>query len=224
MTYIPLDREDRTLKVGEFGTSKFKVNPVIVPVAPIETPTLAPLYPIIWRSTSSGVELVAMTGLRPDHRYLARRKPSELPLLIAAHPFSVQDDGVSEKLTILFDTDVVNEDSAEAVIDDNGSLSANAERRCEALWAFVQSRRKAAPAFAALAEAGVLLPWEPAFDTKRGSFSITGLLILDEAFFGSALHRELIAKHGWHTANVFVLHRISKHRITTLTADFSSHR
>lgn len=238
---VPLRRSDRDLIVPPYGSWVPKENPMVVSIAPIEAPALSGRFPIAWRKGPLGWDLVCLCGLTPEHDCL---RPSEqqlrsgaapekgnLPILIAAYPFAVADDGTSEALTILREAgahaDTNNASSTispSPALNDDGEPIGEGQRRCEALWTFVQSRRQAASLERDLEAAGAFVPWD--LDLARAGLPvhIDGLFVIASAFFGSKAHRSLVEAHGWPAANLLTVHRISLFRVGDMVSALQAAR
>ena len=217
----PLDRSDPSLQRFPIQPCVPDPNPMAVSIAPIEVSALANRFPIAWRDAPDGWDLVAVTGLDERHDYWRPREGTStpLPLLARAYPLAVLDDGRAEALNVFVDaaalagTDPLDDPPQQEQID------AEIERRCQALWTYVQSRRTAQRLFRDLAAKDAFTPWNLTLPASRGPIQIQGLFVLRASFFGSAAHRDIVARHGWRAASLISLHRIATHRIRALLAD-----
>ncbi|MHB2166860.1 SapC family protein [Alsobacter sp. R-9] len=197
----------------------------MVSISPVEVALLAQRFPVAWRRLPEGWDLVAVTGLTRWHDY---HEPATAPdgslvspLLLQAYPLTLVDDGSTDDLPVLVDETALAWGSPRLDEEERGVREAEVERRCQALWTYVNSRRALVPIHAALEEAGAFVPWDLTFSRGESHYGIGGLHVLAEGFFGSVTHRRLVAEHGWLAAQVVSIHRIAQHRINAVLRDMA---
>ena len=221
-----LERGDPLLTLAAPADYPIDPEPCTVSVAPVEVPRLIDRFPVAWRLGQKVPDLVAIIGLRPDQSYWRRVRDgvsTVRPLLIEAYPLTTLDDGVTEKLPVLVDG--LSPRTGAACVPafrEDGSASPELDRRCQALWTFIRSRRALAGLFSDLEARQAFVPWALDFRSETDSVSIEGLFVLRPEFDGSQDQRDLIATHGWAAAQLMSLHRISLHRIKSLLKDLSA--
>lgn len=221
-----LERGDPHLHLAAPADYPISPEPCTVSVAPVEVPRLIDRFPVAWRLGQRVPDLVAIIGLRPGQSYWRRVRDgvsTVRPLLMEAYPLTTMDDGSTEKLPVLVDG-LAPRDGAETVpaFRADGSTSPEFDRRCQALWAFIRSRRSLAGFFADLEARQAFVPWSLDFRSETDSLSIEGLFVLRPDLDGSQDQRDLIAAHGWAAAQLMSLHRISLHRIKSLLRDLNA--
>lgn len=221
-----LERGDQSLVLAAPADYPISPEPCTVSVAPVEVPRLVDRFPVAWRLGQKTPDLVAIIGLRPDQFYWRRVRDgvsTVRPLLIEAYPLTTLDDGSTERLPVLIDGLTPRPDAVTVpAFREDGSSSPELDRRCQALWTFVRSRRALAAFFCELEACGAFVPWALDFRSETDSVSIEGLSVLRADFDGSQAQRNLIAAHGWAAAQLMSLHRISLHRIKSLLKDLST--
>jgi hypothetical protein len=221
-----LERGDPSLRLAAPADYPIEPEPCTVAVAPVEVPRLVDRFPVAWRLGQRVPDLVAVIGLRPDQSYWRRVRDGAStirPLLIEAYPLTTMDDGATEKLPVLVDS-LAPRPGAEttAAFREDGTPTPELDRRCQALWTFIRSRRALAGFFCDLEQRQAFVPWALDFRNETDSVSIEGLHVLRPDFDGSQDQRDLIAAHGWAAAQLMSLHRISLHRIKSLLRDLNA--
>lgn len=221
-----LERGDRTLVLAPAADYPISPEPCTVSVAPVEVPRLIDRFPVAWRLGQRVPDLVAVIGLRADQSYWRRVRDgvsTVRPLLIEAYPLTTLDDGTTEKLPVLVDTLPPREGAVTVqAFAADGTPSAELDRRCQALWTFIRSRRALAAFFTDLEACQAFVPWALDFRNETDSVSIEGMYVLRPDLDGSDDQKRLVATHGWAAAQLMSLHRISLHRIKSLLRDLSA--
>ncbi len=221
----PFDRIADLPRLPDPATARPRANPVVVPISPVELSHLAQRFPSAWRKVNVAWDFVAVTGLARGHDYWLPHRTVDgsvvWPLLLRAYPLTLIDDGSQETLPVLVDETALSWGSV--VLDPQAAADRDAEveRSCQALWAFIQSRRALAPINRALEEAGAFRPWDLTFSRNEALYGIGGLHVIDDAFMGSVQHRRIVAEFGWLAAHVVSVHRISQHRINAVLRDMA---
>lgn len=226
----PLERGDTSLLLAAAKDYPIAPEPCTVSIAPVEVSRLVDRFPIAWRRGGPRPDLVAVLGLRDDQTYWrsVRDGVSTIkPLLVEAYPLASIDDGTAEKLPVLVDSRSPKPGASTVrAFADTGEPTPELDRRCQALWTHVRSRRTMAPFFEALESEDLLVPWQLSFRGKGRSagesLSIEGLHVLRADLDGSPAQRSLVERFGWPASQLMSLHRISLHRIKTLLRDLSS--
>lgn len=216
----PIDRADPALARLPRGALLPRANPLAVSIAPVEAAALACRFPIAWRKSGAEWDLVALTGLHADQGIGETEddSPAALPLLLRSFPLTVFDDGSADRLGVLVDHAALADCPEPGDGADDGWLDAELERRCQALWTYVQSRRAARRLFRGIGHVGGFVPWDLRLPAAGRGFDIRGLHVIASDFFGSPAHQENIAQHGARAASLIVAHRVSLHRIRHLMA------
>ena len=221
----PFDRLSDLARLPAPEASRPRRNPVVVPISPVEISHLAQRFPTAWRRDANGWDLVAVTGLTKTHDYwLPTPAPDGAivaPLLLRTFPLTLLDDGANDNLPVLVDETALSLGAPALSKEARAAREAEFDRRCMALWTFVNSRRALAPISAALDAAGAFRPWDLAFARDEATYGIGGLHCVDWSYFGGDDHRRLVAQFGWLAANVLTMHRVSQHRMNTILRDMA---
>lgn len=221
----PFDRDTDLARLPDPEAARPRRNPVVVPISPVEISHLAQRFPTAWRRLRSGWDLVAVTGLTGSHDYWLPTPAANgsliSPLLLRTFPLTLLDDGANDNLPVLVDETALSLGARSLSPEARAAREEDFERRCMALWTFVNSRRALVPISAALEAAGALRPWELAFARDEDVYGIGGLHCIDWSFMGTVAHRRVVAEFGWLAANVITMHRVSQHRMNTLLRDMA---
>lgn len=221
----PFDRIADLPRLPDPAAARPRANPVVISISPVELGHLAQRFPSAWRRAGGGWDFVAVTGIAKGHGYWLPHRTADgsivWPLLLRAFPLTLVDDGSQDTLPVLVDETALSWGSVALTPEAEAARDAEVERSCQALWAFIQSRRALAPINAALDAAGAFRPWDLTFARNDALYGIGGLHVLDDAFLGSVKHRRIVAEFGWLAAHVIAIHRISQHRINALLRDMA---
>jgi hypothetical protein len=223
----PLDRTTDLPRLPAPETVMPRLNPIAIPVAPIEAAMMAERFPIAWRRAGEEWDLVALTGLLPTQDTW---KPASgagggriIPLLLRAYPLTVLDRSDGETAPIMVDPGGLLTPWHPAVAAyDPEAAQAELEQRLRALWTFASSRRALQPAFRELQDDGALKPWDLTFSRDGQAIAIEGFFYVDWSYMGSTAHQRLVERHGWPCARLLALHRISQHRVGGLLRDLAA--
>ena len=177
------------LRFSNFG---FAAGEVIAPIVGAELARAAHALPCAFLQQSGRYTLVAVLSIiagrnmfvAPDGRWLG----PYVPAVFRLYPFRVlpTDKGDSVVLCVDEESKLVVDASSpgEEFFDAQGSLAPVLKPAFEAGMALERSRKSTERAVEALAQAGVIRPWEIKVKTAEGERPIDGLHRVDEA----ALH------------------------------------
>ncbi len=221
----PFDRVTDLARLPASEGARPRRNPVVVSISPVEMSHLAQRFPTAWRRDRNGWDLVAVTGLTKSHDYwLPTPAPDGAvvaPLLLRTFPLTLLDDGANDNLPVLVDETALSLGAPQLSPEALAAREAEFDKRCMALWTFVNSRRAMIPIAAALEASGAFKPWDLAFARDEATYGIGGLHCIDWAYLGSTDHRRLVAEFGWLAAQMLTMHRISQHRMNTILRDMA---
>jgi hypothetical protein len=217
----PLDRSTDLPRLPAPETVFPRLNPIAIPIAPIEAPMIAERFPIAWRRAGEDWDLVALTGLIPTQdTWKPGPGPSGgrvIPLLLRAYPLAVLDEGAGETARVLVDAPALLTPWHPAVrAYEPEAGEAAVELRLQALWTFASSRRALQPAFREMAEDGAFRAWDLTFSRDGQAIALEGFFYVDWSYMGGPAHQGLIERHGFACASLLALHRIAQHRVSGL--------
>ncbi|KQT48888.1 hypothetical protein ASG43_08590 [Aureimonas sp. Leaf454] len=194
----------------------------IVPIVAAEVERLAASFPIVWRRSEAGLELVALRTLLPNGAgYVpgTDRVLSLLPLVFQAYPFLLGDVGEGGEKRRMVDVAVPDEptDAGACMTGADGRLSRGTELRLRALELFEWDRDRTAAIGGALETRGLLEPWPLRFDLGHGRrCEILDLLIVGPKHFDTPALSPILGEHGVGAARLFGHHRLSLFRAGAL--------
>ncbi len=199
----------------------------IVPVVMGEADRLSASFPLVWRRTATGAELVVLRTLMEDGTGFApgmARALALLPLLLQAYPLTLRPDGGADAAPgprLMIDTAVADEpsDAGAPIATVEGRMSRGAELRIRALQLFERDLARTRDLSNALARRGLLEPWPLAFDLGGGKrCDIQGLLVVPPASFDTPAFAPVMEEFGVAAAKLLGLHRLSLFRTGQLLA------
>jgi hypothetical protein len=201
-----------------------QLNPIAIPIAPIEAASMTERFPIAWRRQGELWDLVALTGLLPIQETW-KPGPGDsgsrvIPLLLRAYPLAVVEREEDETLRVMVDASaLLTPWHADVRAYEPEAGQQALQRRLQALWTFAGSRRALQPAFRDIAADGGFLPWDLGFTRDGESIALEGFYYVDWEYLGSTRHQALVEHHGWLCASLLALHRMSQHRLSALLRD-----
>jgi len=180
-------------KWQRFKSYAFAAADALVPIVGAELARTAVSMPLAFSEQSGHYTLVALLSpvpghnlcVGPDGRWLGG---PYIPAWLRLYPFRMLPQQDTDELVLCLDEEsglVVERDAAgEEFFDREGKLSPALKAVSEALTVMERSRILTNLAVAALAQAGVIRPWQINLRTDQGEKTISGLQHIDEA----ALH------------------------------------
>jgi hypothetical protein len=202
--FVAVSREGHEQKKWRrYESYTFAAADALAPIVVAELANAMPSMPLAFSEQSGGYTLVAVLSLSParnmfvgaDGRWLGRYVPS----WFRGHPFRMFPQQGTDKLVLCVDEEsglVVERSAAgEEFFDPEGNPSPALKSLFEFLMQVERSRRVTDLAVAALAEAGVIRPWQIKLKTKtgQGEQAIGGLHHIDEVAL-SALPDDVFLK------------------------------
>jgi hypothetical protein len=187
LTIVSRERHDQK-KWRRYESYAFAAADALVPVVGAELANTALLMPLAFSEQSGRYTLVAILSLAPgrnmfvgaDGRWLSPYVPSAF----RGYPFRLLPQQGTDKIVLCVDEEsglVVERSSpGEDFFDAEGNLSPALKPVFEFLRTIENSRQITDMAVAALAEAGIIRPWQLAVKTEQGQQTISGLHRIDE--------------------------------------------
>ena len=180
-----------------YGAKKWQRNPsygfaaaeALVPIVGAELARVAMSMPTAFAEQSGHYSLVVVLSLTagrnmfvgPDGRWLGNYVPTSL----RAYPFRLLARQGTDEVVLCVDEDsglVVGENSVgEDFFDKDGNVSPALKAVLEFLTQVERTRKATDLAVSALAEAGVIRPWQIKLKTEQGERPVNGLHHVDEA-------------------------------------------
>lgn len=191
----------------------------VAPICLLEIEGMARRFPLAWRETETGAELVAVMGVAEGHNmgldWDEALQPA-LPLVVEGYPFALGDTERSDEQGVLIDAGPPNGGEPIPIFSGAGEFTEEAGRRLRALQAFRASLPPLRAIGAALQRADLLVPWELAFQFGDHVLRIEGLRILERDPAKWQRMPELIAAFGLDLLAVATMHRMSLFRMQRL--------
>lgn len=193
---IPLDAETHRLQGWmRMGSLLHTAQDACCPIVLAEVGEALLSCPIAFRERAGAFELVAVQGLREGENFLVdgqgRWCVSYIPSIYRGYPFAVQDVRVGEEVrrVLCFDEKsgllCMEPDPGRGdrrFFDDEGNLQPDVQKIAEFLGRRQGSAIATDLAVKALAEGGLLVPWElPKVEDEVGAKSVEGLFRFSEA-------------------------------------------
>jgi hypothetical protein len=192
----------------------------LAPVAAIETGELAGDFPLVWRSTGATLELCALTSLTgrgafaPD---LPRLQTPIRPLRVEAYPLSLGPGrSGSEHAVLIDDVEPLDGAALTRVLEPDGSFSAEAQRRIDALKVFTSDLARTRRLTEVVQSAGLLVPWPVLLQVEGEAIEIKGLSIISTAPADQAKLPGLVEAAGYDLVELLTLHHLSLFNMTKL--------
>ncbi|MFO1162419.1 MAG: SapC family protein [Reyranellaceae bacterium] len=194
-TYVPLNYETfgaKAIKSGE--TYSFAAGRGIVPIVGLEFANVASCMPIAFFRESGQYAPVALMSfvpgrnlfVGPDGRWLGPYVPATFrtdPLRL------LRLEGSIDQWALCIDSEspavVEAGDVGIRLYDPSGEFSVAVKAMVELLTALEKSRVATMKAVAALAQAGLMCPWDIKLNTEHGESAVAGLYRVDEGALNS---------------------------------------
>ena len=176
-------------KWRRYESYAFAAGDALIPVVAAELASAALSMPLAFSEQSGRYTLVAVLSLTPSRNMFVgpngRWLGSYIPSWFRGYPFRLlPQQGTTDKVVLCVDEEsgLVVERSADgdSFFDAEGNLSPALKTVFEFLSTLERSRGVTNLAVAALAEAGVIRPWQITAKTEQGQQAISGLHRVDE--------------------------------------------
>jgi len=176
-----------------FNGYAFAAADALAPLVGVELTRAAVSMPCAFLQQSGSYALVALLSLIPGRNMFVgpgeRWLGSYVPAWFRLYPFRMLPQQGTDQLVLCVDEEsglVVERSAAgEQFFDAEGNLSPALKPVVEALMVVERSRRGTDVAVAALAQAGVIRPWQIKLKTDQGEQAIGGIHGIDEAALGA---------------------------------------
>lgn len=186
-----------------------------------EAMALAAWFPLVWRRTLSGVEFVAVRALLDTQRAQPPAARGLLPLLLHGYPF-VFDPAAAVTRDAAKMLDDVFADAptnvGATITSVNHKLTRATISRFRFLDRFAADLEPTAAIGAALDQAGLLAPWQLAFEIAGRQIGIPDLVMIRSDAFESGALASILHRFGRPAATMISLHRLSLFRAGGLLA------
>jgi hypothetical protein len=172
---------------------RFAATEALAPIVGAELSKAALSMPLAFSEQAGRYTLVAVLSLTPgrnmfvgsDGRWLG----SYIPACFRSYPFNLLPQPGTDQLVLCVDEDsglVVDANAAgENFFDQAGAISPALKAAFEFLTLLHRSRQATDLAVSALAQAGVIKPWQIKLKSEQGEQAISGLHHVDEAALGA---------------------------------------
>jgi hypothetical protein len=172
-----------------FDGYTFAATDALAPIVGAELARAALSMPLAFSEQAGRYTLVAVLSLTPgrnmfvgpDGRWLS----SYIPASFRAYPFSLLSRQGTDEAVLCVDEDsglvAEGRSAGEDFFDEAGNVSAALKPVVELLTQFERSRKATDLAVSALAQAGVIRPWQIKVKSEQGEQAISGLHRIDEA-------------------------------------------
>ena len=156
------------------------------PILLAEISHLIPHYPLAFLPEGEKFVAVALLGTAQKNLYVNHEGMwlgSYVPSVFRAYPFAIAQDAQSAQSVFCLHEEALSDDEgALALFDEDGTLSAHAKGHLEFLQQCQTNKVQTQKAVDALAEAGLLVPWELAIKNEEEKpLVLQGLYRVDEA-------------------------------------------
>jgi hypothetical protein len=174
----------------DFG---FASQMTTLPVTGLELVQAAMAMPLAFVETSGHYSLVAVLSLMPDRNMLVgpdrRWLGAHVPMLLRAYPFRMVERSEANSVVLCIDEAggllPVGSSAGEDFFDKDGNLSPALKAMGEYLAQVEANLLATDKAVAALAEAGVIVPWPINVKTEQGEQPFEGLHAINEVAFNA---------------------------------------
>lgn len=197
----------------------------IVPVVACESERLGVAFPVVWRRTETGPELVVLRSLLEDGRGFPGGTAGNLgllPLVLQAYPFlplQGADEGAEKRRMI---DDVVADrpsDTGATITNPDGRVSRGTELRLHVLEVFESDLVETRAIGRRIDALGLLEPWPLVFELGHDRLvEIKDLYVIGSTVFGSPRLVPVLAEFGASAARLLGIHRLSLFRAGALLA------
>lgn len=172
---------------------KFAASEALAPVVGAELARAALSMPLAFSEQSGRYTLVAVLSLTPGRNMFVgpdgRWFGAYVPACLRSYPFSLLPQQGTDQLALCVDEGsglVVEKNIAgEEFFDAEGNVSPALKPAMELLTQLHRSRQGTDLAVSALAQAGVIKPWQINVKSEQGEQAISGLHHVDEAALGA---------------------------------------
>lgn len=196
-------------------------NTAVVPAVHSECIALAAWFPLVWRRHPAGPQFVAVRALLDDQRAQPPAARALLPLMLHGYPFVFDPaNPITPDTPKLFD-DVFADaptDVGATVTGINHKLTRATLSRFGFLDRFAEELQPTAAIGAALAQVGLLVPWQLAFDIEGRQVGIPDLMMIPAEAFDTGALATVLERFGKPAATMISLHRLSLFRAGGLLA------
>lgn len=184
--FVPINRKtfsDKTWK--QITDLRFAAHEQMVPIVAQELATAAPEMPIGFIKHNDNFLLVALLSYRPNDNLYVSPEGKWLvqytPIALRTHPFRLIRQTGNDKMVLCADEDAVASNPGEEIFfDAAGKPSEAIQKIFRLLEAVEQNRQGTAFAVGALAEAGLIVPWEIKVRNGDRIVAVNGLHKIDE--------------------------------------------
>jgi hypothetical protein len=193
----------------------------VVPVVHSETHRLAVWFPLVWRGQGSHFTFVAVRSLLNDQRAQPPVARSLLPLVLHAYPFVFDPKMPPAQNSSRFLDDVFADnptDVGATITTVSGSLSRATLSRLRILDALARDFPITAAITDALANLGVLEPWQLKFDIAGTPLELPDLFVVRKGAFNTGILSNVLDRFAMPAALILGFHRISLFRAGLLLA------
>ena len=170
-----------------FDGYSFARGRTVVPLVASETAKAALAFPIAFLAEGKGfvpAAVLSLDGARnlfvaPDGRWLS----SYVPVVLRGYPFALLTSAEDNRVLCFDEASglLLENASGEPFFDETGNVAEPTRKVLQFLTAMEAHRASTAKTCVALAEAGVIVPWDITLKSSVGAQKITGLHKVDEA-------------------------------------------
>jgi len=193
----------------------------VVPIVHSECMTLASWFPVVWRRSKTGVELVTIRALLDDQRAQPPAARRLLPLRLHAYPFVFDPTRPIDAATprMLDDVFADTPTNVGATITTTNHKTSRATTMRLAILDRIAGEAELTDAIGtALATRALLEPWPLRFDIEGQTIGIPDLLVVRASAFNDGSLAPVVSRLGVPGASLLGLHRISLFRAGLLLA------
>lgn len=164
---------------------RFAAHDQVVPLVAQELAGAAPEMPVGFVKNADQFLLVALLSYRPNDNFYVSPEGKWLvqytPVALRAHPFRLVRQQATDKMVLCVDQEAVMNSPGEEIFFDEGDKPSKAVQQILQLLEMVERNRQAtAFGVAALAEAGLIVPWEIKVRSDGQTFPVSGFHKVDE--------------------------------------------
>jgi len=169
-----------------FTDVSFAAQTSMAPLVARELPMAALNFPTAFALEEGRYSLVGLFSLFPGHNLFVgpdgKWLADYLPAVFRCHPFSLARQEDSDHMVLCVDEDsgLVGEDKKERFFDPVGELDKSVKDILEFLQQLEQNRHGTRVAVAALADAGLVVPWEIKAKAGEQEKTVEGIFRIDE--------------------------------------------
>ena len=196
-------------------------NTAVVPVVHSEAHRLAALLPLVWRGRGTHFTFVAVRSLLNDQRAQPPVARALLPLILHAYPFIFDPKTPPDHNSSRFLDDVFADnptDVGATITTVSGSLSRATLMRFRILDSLAHDFPITQAITDALADLGVLEPWNLKFDINGTPVEQADLFVIRKDAFNTGIFSNVLDRFAMPAALILGFHRISLFRAGLLLA------